>query len=110
MRGAQQELPVAEGKEIQRNDGERIGIERDQQRHGDVLAQRDRHQQRAEHLQRSGNEAAEKADRHRARHRPSIEAPQVRVMQPAGERRHQPACAHGVDVGQVLLEELAGHG
>ena len=56
---AEEQPAVAIGEHVERHDGERIGIQRRDQRNRQVLPQRDREQRGGEHLQRPGHQAGE---------------------------------------------------
>jgi hypothetical protein len=110
MLAPEQQVAVLEGEHVQRHDGERVGVERDQQRDRQVLSERRGEQERRQHLQRPGDQPGEQADRHRARHRAPVEAPQARVLQPAAEAHHQAMRAHRLAVDEIFAEMVAHSG
>ena len=89
---AHQQLAVLVGEQIQRHDGERVGVERDDHCDGQIDAERHCEQRRNGELHRvaAGYQPGEQACRHAARHRSAVEVPQVGVKQQRAEARDVP--------------------
>ena len=87
------ELTDTDRNDVERNDRERIGvIQRSDQRQRQVDPEDQAAEGGAEHLERAGDQSAEKACCHGARRRVAVEVPEPWVQQRIGERR-QPAVA-----------------
>jgi hypothetical protein len=91
------ELPELERGKIERNDRERVGIERHHRGQGQVDAERDSEQRaRGElHGVAAGNQAREKPDRDAACDRPPVQVPQIVVLEPGTQPRDVAVAADG---------------
>src|SRR5450759_2922111 len=97
MRAAQ---PSAEfvSQHVQRHNGERVGIQRGDKRHGQ--------QGGAYHLQRAGNQTAKKSYPHATRHRATMQMPQIGTLQPMAEWFEPALAFHCFVTRQKLVEEI----
>jgi len=95
--------------QIQRDNGERVGVQGDEHRQRQIDTENQRADRRAEHLERTGNQSAEHPRRHRAGRRMAVEVPQPRMQQRIAERPQPAVPVHRLVVGQVSFQVLA-HG
>ena len=100
------------GDDVERHDGERVGVERDDHCDGQIDAERDREQRRSGELHRvaARHEPREHARRHAARHRSAIEVPEVRVAKQRAEARDEPVLPDRLAARQIFSKEFSWHG
>jgi hypothetical protein len=95
---------------VQRKFRERIGIQSHDHGHRQIYAEYDRTQGGGQHLQRSGHQPAEHADRHTAGHRFAVKMPEIVVLQGRAEDTKVTILADALVTRQVFAEKLARHG
>src|SRR5688572_15973939 len=107
----QHQLPKSPGQKVQRDDRERVGVERDQDGDREVHAECDRQQHARRELHRvaARDEPREQAHCDAARHRPAVQVPQVVVLQARPEPRDVAVLFDGFMAWQDAPEELAWH-
>jgi len=88
-------LPDPVGEDVQRDKGDRVGIERGEDGERQIDAENDGAQCRADHLERRGQQAAEQPGRHAACRRAPIQVPQARMQQRIAKRRQPAVFADG---------------
>ena len=108
----QRELAELEGDEVERNDGEWIGVQGDEYRNRQVDPRQDGEYRRCRELHgvAARNQPREQARGDPAGDRAAVQVPQVGVLQPRPEPGDVAVLSDRLVVGEKSAEELAGHG
>ena len=93
--------------EVERDDGQRIGIEGRQQRQWQVQAEGDAGKRGTGNLERARDETAEQPDGEGSGRRMSVEMPQSVMQQWAGERCEPAVAADGLVIGKEAAKVFA---
>ena len=107
-------VPVAEDKltdterdEVERNDRQRVGIQRGNQRHGQIDPKDQATNGGSKHLQRTRDQSAEKPNTNGTGRRVAIEMPQTRMQQSIGKGCQPAITTDGLVIGQETMEMFA---
>ena len=104
---AEYELADTESRDIQRHDGEGVGVEGGGQRQRQVDAKDQAPQRRTKHLEGARNQSAEQPGSHCAGSGMAIQMPQPWMQQRIGERRQPAVAMHSLVAGKKASNEFA---